>query len=37
MQFNFTEDQSRLQETVRDFLAGECTVEHVRVGRLARL
>jgi alkylation response protein AidB-like acyl-CoA dehydrogenase len=30
MQFNFTEDQLLLQETVRDFLAGECDVEHVR-------
>jgi alkylation response protein AidB-like acyl-CoA dehydrogenase len=30
MEFNFTEDQLLLQETVRDFLAGECTVEHVR-------
>jgi len=30
MQFSFTEDQRLLQETVRDFLAGECTVEFVR-------
>ncbi|MAG30862.1 MAG: acyl-CoA dehydrogenase [Deltaproteobacteria bacterium] len=30
MEFNFTEDQVLLQETVRDFLAGECPVEFVR-------
>jgi alkylation response protein AidB-like acyl-CoA dehydrogenase len=30
MEFNFTEDQRLLQETVRDFLTGECTVEFVR-------
>ncbi|MBJ22207.1 MAG: acyl-CoA/acyl-ACP dehydrogenase [bacterium] len=30
MQFNFTEDQLLLQETVRDFLQGECSVEFVR-------
>jgi len=30
MEFNFTEDQTLLQETIRDFLVGECTVEHVR-------
>jgi alkylation response protein AidB-like acyl-CoA dehydrogenase len=30
MEFNFTEDQRLLQETVRDFLVGECPVEHVR-------
>ncbi len=30
MQFSFTEDQRLLQETVRDFLAGECPVEFVR-------
>jgi alkylation response protein AidB-like acyl-CoA dehydrogenase len=30
MEFSFTEDQHLLQQTVRDFLAGECTVEHVR-------
>jgi alkylation response protein AidB-like acyl-CoA dehydrogenase len=30
MEFNFTEDQLLLQETVRDFLVGECSVEHVR-------
>ena len=30
MEFNFTEDQRLLQETVRDFLAGECPVEFVR-------
>ncbi len=30
MDFRFSEDQLLLQETVRDFLAGECTVEHVR-------
>ena len=30
MEFNFTEDQRLLQETVRDFLAGECTVDFVR-------
>jgi alkylation response protein AidB-like acyl-CoA dehydrogenase len=28
--FDFTEDQRLLQETVRDFLAGECTPEVVR-------
>jgi len=30
MQFGFSEDQLLLQETVRDFLTGECTPEHVR-------
>ena len=30
MQFNFTEDQLLLQETIRDFLVGECGIEHVR-------
>ena len=30
MEFNFTEDQILLRETVRDFLTGECSVEHVR-------
>jgi alkylation response protein AidB-like acyl-CoA dehydrogenase len=30
MEFNFTEDQLLLQQTVRDFLDGECPVEHVR-------
>ena len=30
MEFNFSEDQELLQQTVRDFLEGECTVEHVR-------
>jgi alkylation response protein AidB-like acyl-CoA dehydrogenase len=30
MNFVFTEDQALLQQTVRDFLEGECTVEHVR-------
>lgn len=30
MEFAFTEDQQLLQQTVRDFLEGECTVEHVR-------
>jgi alkylation response protein AidB-like acyl-CoA dehydrogenase len=30
MEFNFTEDQVLLQETVRDFLTKECPVEHVR-------
>ena len=30
MEFNFTEDQRLLQETVRDFLTGECTVDFVR-------
>ena len=30
MDFVFTEDQELLQQTVRDFLDGECTVEHVR-------
>jgi alkylation response protein AidB-like acyl-CoA dehydrogenase len=30
MDFTFTEDQELLQQTVRDFLDGECTVEHVR-------
>ena len=30
MEFAFTEDQLLLQQTVRDFLEGECTVEHVR-------
>ena len=30
MEFNFTEDQHLLRETVRDFLAGECPVEFIR-------
>lgn len=30
MEFNFTEDQRLLQETVRDFLQGECPVDFVR-------
>ena len=30
MQFSFSEDQLLLQQTVRDFLEGECPVEHVR-------
>ena len=30
MEFGFDEDQLLLQQTVRDFLAGECTAEHVR-------
>jgi alkylation response protein AidB-like acyl-CoA dehydrogenase len=30
MDFVFNEDQLLLQQTVRDFLEGECTVEHVR-------
>ena len=30
MEFNFGEDQLLLQETVRDFLAGECPVEFIR-------
>ena len=30
MEFNFDEDQLLLQETVRDFLNGECPVEFVR-------
>ncbi len=30
MEFVFSEDQKLLQQTVRDFLEGECTVEHVR-------
>ncbi len=30
MEFNFSEDQRLLQETVRDFLQGECPVEFVR-------
>lgn len=30
MEFSFTEDQRLLQQTVRDFLEGECTAEHVR-------
>ncbi|MCP4036050.1 MAG: acyl-CoA/acyl-ACP dehydrogenase, partial [bacterium] len=30
MNFVFTEDQTLLQQTVRDFLEGECTVDHVR-------
>jgi len=30
MDFSFTEDQGLLQQTVRDFLEGECTAEHVR-------
>jgi alkylation response protein AidB-like acyl-CoA dehydrogenase len=30
MEFTFSEDQELLQQTVRDFLEGECTPEHVR-------
>jgi alkylation response protein AidB-like acyl-CoA dehydrogenase len=30
MEFNFGDDQLLLQETVRDFLAGECPVEFIR-------
>jgi alkylation response protein AidB-like acyl-CoA dehydrogenase len=30
MDFHFSEDQVLLQQTVRDFLEGECTAEHVR-------
>jgi alkylation response protein AidB-like acyl-CoA dehydrogenase len=30
MEFNFSEDQLLLQETVREFLAGECTAEFAR-------
>jgi alkylation response protein AidB-like acyl-CoA dehydrogenase len=30
MEFGFSEDQTLLQQTVRDFLEGECTAEHVR-------
>jgi alkylation response protein AidB-like acyl-CoA dehydrogenase len=30
MEFAFSEDQQLLHQTVRDFLDGECTVEHVR-------
>ena len=30
MNFDFTEDQRLLQQTVRDFLAGECTPDAVR-------
>ena len=30
MHFEFTEDQRLLQQTVRDFLAGECPVSFVR-------
>ena len=30
MEFEFSEDQMLLQQTVRDFLAGECTAEWVR-------
>lgn len=30
MDFSFSEDQTLLQQTVRDFLEGECTVDHVR-------
>jgi alkylation response protein AidB-like acyl-CoA dehydrogenase len=30
MQFTFSEDQLALQETVRDFLAGECPPERIR-------
>ncbi len=30
MRFNFSEDQTLLQQTVRDFLEGEHTAEHVR-------
>lgn len=30
MEFGFSEDQTLLQQTVRDFLEGECTALHVR-------
>jgi alkylation response protein AidB-like acyl-CoA dehydrogenase len=30
MRFDFSEDQRLLQQTVRDFLAGECTPDAVR-------
>jgi alkylation response protein AidB-like acyl-CoA dehydrogenase len=30
MEFDFSEDQRLLQETVRDFLAGECTADFIR-------
>ncbi|MFP8873760.1 MAG: acyl-CoA dehydrogenase family protein, partial [Myxococcota bacterium] len=30
MDFNFSEDQLLLQQTVRDFLAGECSPEWIR-------
>lgn len=30
MEFLFSEDQEMLARTIRDFLAGECTAEHVR-------
>ncbi len=30
MDFSFSEDQLLLQQTVRDFLTGECTADHVR-------
>jgi len=30
MRFNFSEDQLLLQQTVREFLEGECTVEFIR-------
>ena len=30
MDFTFSEDQLLLQQTVRDFLAGECSVEWIR-------
>ena len=30
MEFNFSEDQELLQQTVRDFLEGEAPVEHIR-------
>jgi alkylation response protein AidB-like acyl-CoA dehydrogenase len=30
MEFHFSEDQEMLAQTIRDFLAGECTAEHVR-------
>ena len=30
MEFLFSEDQEMLAQTIRDFLAGECTPEHVR-------
>ncbi len=30
MEFNFSEDQELLQQTVRDFLEGEAPIEHIR-------